>query len=100
LHELIAEAPEALTVVVHPAAFRPAELNALVQRAVAQGLVPGVQVAMAGPANDASGINIGILELPTEWTLERLGTAFAQALGRPDVPVTVEVSGAVIPISG
>lgn len=101
LEELIAGAPEKLTVVIQPAAFQPGELIELAQRAVStQGLVPGVQVAMGGPAPDASGITIGIVEIPQGRTLEQLGTAFAQALQRTDVPVAVEVSGAVMPISG
>lgn len=101
LEGLIAGAPEKLTVVIQPAAFQPGELIELAQRAVsAQGLVSGVQVAMGGPAPDASGITIGIVELPVGRTLEELGTAFAQALQRTDVPVAVEVSGAVTPISG
>jgi hypothetical protein len=101
LEGLVAEAPEMLTVVIQPAAFRPTELTELAQRAVTtQGLVPGVHVAMGGPAPDASGITIGIVELPVGLTLDQLGIAFAQALQRPDVPVAVEVSGAVIPFSG
>ncbi|WP_129590435.1 hypothetical protein [Cryobacterium aureum] len=101
LEELVAAAPEKLTVVIQPAVFRPAELNELTQRAVTiPGLVPGVHVAMGSPAPDASGITIGIVELPAGRTLEQLGTAFAQALHRPDVPITVEVSGTVVPING
>ncbi len=101
LEEMVAEAPEKLTVVIQPAVFRPAELNELAQRAVTtKGLVPGVQVAMGGPAPDASGITIGIVKLPAGRTLEQLGTAFAQALQRPDVPIAVEVSGTVVPING
>ena len=101
LEELVAEAPEKLTVVIQPAVFRPAELNALTQRAVTTpGLVPGVEVAMGSPAPDASGITIGIVELPAGHTLPQLGIEFAQALQRPDVPITVEVSGTVVPING
>ena len=101
LEELVAEAPEKLNVVIQPAAFRPAELNALTQRALTtQRLVPGAEVAMSSPASDASGITIGIVELPTGRTLEQLGVEFAQALQRPDVPITVEVSGTIQPFNG
>jgi hypothetical protein len=101
LEELVADAPEELTVVIKPAVFRPAELNELTQRAVTtQGLVPGVEVAMGSPAPDASGITIGIVELPAGRSLKQLGIEFAQALQRPDVPITVEVSGTVVPING
>lgn len=101
LEELVSDAPEKLTVVIQPAVFRPAELNELTQRAVTtQGLVPGVEVAMGSPAPDASGITIGIVELPAGRTLPQLGIEFAQALQRPDVPISVEVSGTVVPING
>ena len=101
LEELVAEAPEKLNVITQSAAFRPAELNALTQRAVAtRWLVPGAEVAMSSPAPDASGITIGIVALPTGHTLEQLGIEFAQALQRPDVPITVEVSGAIVPFNG
>lgn len=101
LEELVAEAPEKLIVIIHPAVFRPAELNELAQRAVTtQGLVTGVKVAMGSPTPDASGITIGIVELPAGHTLEQLGTAFAQALQRPDVPIAVEVSGMIVPFNG
>lgn len=101
LEELVAEAPKDLTVVIQSALFRPAELNELTQRAVTtQGMVPSVQVAMGSPAADASGITIGIVELPAGRSLAQLGTAFAQALERPDVPVEVEVSGTIVPING
>lgn len=87
--------------VVQQTAFRPAELNVIAQRGVtAQGLVPGVQVAMGGPATVGSGITIGIVELPTGRTLEQFGTEFAQALQRSDAPISVEVSAKVVPISG
>jgi hypothetical protein len=101
LHELIAEAPETLTVVVRPAAFRPAELSELVKRAAtAPGPVAGVEVAMGYAETDGSGIRIGIVELPAGRTLSELGAEFATALGRIDVPVTVEVSGRMVPAVG
>ncbi len=100
LEELVAEAPEKLTVVIQRAVFRPAELNELAQRAVTtEGLVSGVQVAMGSATPDASGVTIGIVELPAGRSLEQLGTAFAQALQRPDVPIAVEVSGMVVPFN-
>ncbi|TFD52040.1 hypothetical protein E3T43_15530 [Cryobacterium sp. Hh7] len=100
LEELVAQAPETLTVVIQPAVFIPAELTELTQRAVTTpGLVLGAEVAMGSPAPDASGITIGIVELPVGHTLEQLGIAFAQALQRPDVTVTVEVSGTIVPFN-
>lgn len=101
LTRLIGAAPDGLTVVVQPAAFQPGDLNALAQQAaLTDGLVPGARVTMAGGATDASGLTIGILELPAGRTLSELGEAFAEALGRPDVPVTVTVSGEVMPVTG
>ncbi|MHA6695924.1 hypothetical protein [Homoserinimonas sp. A520] len=101
LQGLIAEAPEELTVVIQSAAFRPAELAELVRLAVATpGMVGGVEVAMGSPAVDGSGITIGIVELPAGRSLEQLGIDIAEALGRTDVPVTVEVSGRIVPIRG
>ena len=100
LEELVAEAPEKLMVIIQPAEFRPAELNELAQRAVTtQGLVSGVQVSMGSATPDASGITIGIVELPAGRTLEQLGSAFARALQRPDVPIAVEIS-TVVPLNG
>lgn len=100
LEQMIAEAPADLTVVLQSAAFRPGELTELAQKAVTtRGLVPDVQVAMGGANPDASGIMIGIVKLPTGRTLDSLGAEFAKALNRPDIPVTVEVSGEMIPIS-
>ncbi|WP_157157634.1 hypothetical protein [Diaminobutyricimonas sp. LJ205] len=98
LSALIGEAPDGLAVAIQQAAFPPGELNALVQRSI--GLLPNIQVAMASMENDGSGIWIGIVELPNGLTLEDVGTAFAEALGRPDVPVRVELSAGVMPISG
>ena len=100
LEALVAEAPEKLTVIIQPAGFRPGELSELARRAVTtQGLVSGVQVSMGGAAPDASGIMIGIVELPAGRSLEQLGSAFAQALQRPDVPVAVEIS-TIVPVNG
>ena len=101
LSALIAAAPATVSVAIQPAAFPPDELNELATRAVTTPeLVPGVQVARGGMENDGSGINIGIVELPEERSLADIGAEFALALGRPDVPVTVEVSGANFLIGG
>ncbi|PKI92241.1 hypothetical protein CW368_05285 [Actinomycetales bacterium SN12] len=95
----VSEAPSGLDVVIHSADFPPGELQELVARAMKPGLVPGVQLVLGAVENDASGIRLGLAEEP-EKTLEEIGAAIADALGRPDVPVRVEVSGAVIPIGG
>ncbi len=98
LAAIIDEAPDTITVALQHAEFLPGELNALVVRT--PGLIPDFQVAMAGMENDGSGIWVGIVELPDGNSLADVGTAFAEALGRPDVPVRVELSGAVMPING
>jgi hypothetical protein len=72
LASLVEQAPEAITVVITSAPFRPADLNELVQKAIsAPGLVPGVDVSMAGPENDSSGIHLGIVELPRDALWKR-----------------------------
>ncbi|HYI34724.1 MAG TPA: hypothetical protein VEX88_14785 [Glaciibacter sp.] len=101
LHAFIDEAPTPIVVMIQPAAFRPIELKELATRAVSTpALVPGVQVAMGAMENDGSGIMVGIVELPPGRSLTDVGTEFASALGRADVPVNVEVSGEIVPISG
>lgn len=99
LRSHVAAAPAGLDVVIHPADFPPGELQQLVVRAMKPGLVPGVQFVLGAVENDSSGIRLGLAEEP-ETALEEIGTAVADALGRPDVPVRVEVSGAVVPIVG
>lgn len=93
-------APDDLEVVLQPAAFVPAELAELVGLAMTPDLVPGVKVALGGVENDASGIHLGIHELPAGTTLDQVGRDVAAAIGRPDVPVSVEVTGPVVPLGG
>lgn len=98
LQEQIAAAPEGLVVVVQPADFAPAELQQLVGQAMVPGLLPGIRVTMGGVDNDGSGLFIGIEELPQGRTVDEVAQQLADALGRPDVPITVEV-GQVTPAS-
>lgn len=100
LREHLDAAPDGITVLVHAAAFPPAELQQLVVQAMGEGFLPGVQIAMGGVENDGSGIDFGVAEMPEGSTLEQLAADIAAALQRPDVPVRVEESGPVIPISG
>lgn len=92
LEQQVAAAPDGVTVVVQPAAFAPAALQDLVGRAMVPGLLPGIRVTMGGTENDGSGLRIGIEELPRGRTLEEVAAQLADALGRPDVPITVEVA--------
>lgn len=91
LQEQVAAAPAGVAVVVHPADFAPADLQELVGRAMVPDLLPGIRVTMGGAENDGSGLRIGIEELPRGRTLEEVAAQLADALGRPDVPITVEV---------
>lgn len=100
LGALIDDAPANITVALQPADFLPGDLNDMVACSVGAGLVPGVQVSTAAMNNDGSGISIGIVEAPANRTLDDLGAEFAQALGRPDVPVTVHVAGVTTPAIG
>ncbi|WP_129790007.1 hypothetical protein [Promicromonospora panici] len=100
LREQLDMAPAKVRAVVQPAAFRPAELQELVRQAMRDGLVPGIDVTVAGPRNDGSGLQLSILELPAGRSLQDVGHDIATALGRPDVPITVDVSGPVVPITG
>ncbi|MEZ3160663.1 hypothetical protein AB1K54_08965 [Microbacterium sp. BWT-B31] len=100
LDTLIASAPDGLDVIVQPADFSPGELHDLVLAAMAPGAVPGVQLAMGHVRNDGSGLHFGIVELPPGVTEEYVAHLIGQAMGRSDVPITVEVSGAVMPVSG
>lgn len=100
LGALIDDAPANITVALQPADFLPGDLNDMVARSVGAGLVPAVQVSTAAINNDGSGISIGIVEVPADRTLDDLGAEFAQALGRPDVPVTVHVAGVITPAIG
>ncbi|GAB2483372.1 hypothetical protein GCM10027063_26860 [Promicromonospora xylanilytica] len=100
LREQIDAAPEKLRVVVQAAAFRPAELQKLVLEAMRPGLIPGIRVTTGSPENDGSGLQFTIEELPAGQSLDDVGRDLAAALGRTDVPVSVEVSGPIMPIAG
>ena len=100
LRDRIADAPEGLDVVIQPADFPPGELQQLVVRAMQPDFVTGVQLSTGMVENDASGLRFGIADDPDDRTLDDIGRTLADALGRPDVPVRVEVTGAVIPIPG
>ncbi|GEM_PF-4363042 len=92
LEEQVAAAPDGVAVVVRPADFAPAELQDLVREAMTPDLLPGVRVTMGGAENDGSGLRLGIEELPPGRTLEEVAAQLADALGRPDVPITLEVA--------
>lgn len=92
LTEQLAAAPEGLAVVIQEAAFQPGELQALVGQAMQPDLLPGVRVSMGAVENDGSGIRIGVWELPDGSTEADLARQLAAAIGRPDVPVTVEIA--------
>jgi hypothetical protein len=92
LQAQVAAAPAGVAVVVQPADFRPADLQELVGRAMVPDLLPGIRVTMGGAENDGSGLRIGIQALPRGRTLEDVAAQLADALGRPDVPITVEVA--------
>ncbi len=101
LTAMIDRAPSSLVVEVRPSKFKYGELGELVRTAVrTPGLVSGIEVTIGTVENDASGIRLGIVELPWFISEEQVAAAFAQALGRTDVPITVEVSGGVVAISG
>ncbi|MEU4363043.1 hypothetical protein [Promicromonospora sp. NPDC023987] len=100
LQDQIDAAPAKLRVVVQAAAFRPAVLQELVREAMRPGLVPDIRVTTGGAENDGSGLRLTIEELPAGQSLDDVGHDIATALGRTDVPISVEVSGPVMPISG
>ncbi|WP_424445859.1 hypothetical protein [Microbacterium sp. CH-015] len=91
----IAAAPDGLTVVIQEAAFQPGELQALIGL---PDLIPGLRVTMGGMENDGSGLRIGIWELPDGLTEDDVAQELAAAIGRPDVPITVEVAQ-IVPAS-
>jgi len=99
LDVLLADAPEDIEVVVQPADFAPGELQALVSQTMEPGTVPGVEIAMGYVRNDGSGLDFGIVELPANSSVEDVSRRIGEALQRTDVPIDVEVSGAVVPIS-
>ena len=100
LQDQIDAAPAKLRVVVQAATFRPAVLQELVREAMQPGLVPDIRVTTGGAENDGSGLRLTIEELPAGQSLEDVGHDIATALGRTDVPITVEVSGPIIPFAG
>lgn len=100
LNQQIAAAPDGLEVVIQPAAFPPGELQLLVAQAMKPGFLSGVRIALGTVENDGSGIHLGLAEEPDGQTLTEVADAIADALGRTDVPIRVEVTGAVIPLAG
>lgn len=92
LQQQIDAAPEDIKVVIQPAKFRPAELQELIGKAMSPDLLPGIRVTMGGAENDGSGLRFGIWELPKGSTLGGVAEQLADAIGRPDVPITVEVA--------
>lgn len=96
LRELIGRAPAGLQVIVQSTDFRPADLQALVLQAMARDAIPGVEIAMGNVRNDASGIEFGLAELPFGLTEDDVATLIADVLARPDVPITVTVSGPIV----
>lgn len=97
LDQLIARAPIDLEIVVQSASFLPGDLQNLVARAVEPNAVPGVEIAMGHARNDGSGLEFGIVELPWGLTEDDVAALIADSLERPDIPITVTVTGAVRP---
>jgi hypothetical protein len=100
LQELIARAPADLEVVLQAAAFRPGDLQKLVLRAMEPTGIPGLEIATGNVRNDGSGLEFGIVDLPQGLTEEDVAASIAELLQRPDLPITVTVSGRVVPIQG
>ena len=100
LQELIARAPADVEVVLQAAAFRPADLQKLVLRAMEPDALPGLEIATGNVRNDGSGLEFGIVDLPHGLTEEDVAASLAEVLQRPDLPITVTVSGPVVPIQG
>lgn len=92
-------APEGLKVVIQPAKFQPAELQELIMQAMSPGLLPGIRVTMGGAENDGSGLRFGVWELPSGSTPEGVAEQLADALGRPDVPIVIEIAQ-IVPADG
>lgn len=99
LQQQIDAAPENIEVVIQPAKFRPAELQELIGKAMTPDLLSGIRVTMGGAENDGSGLRFGIGELPKGSTLDSVAQQLADALGRPDVPITIEVAQ-IMPADG
>lgn len=100
LQEFIARAPADVEVVLQAAAFIPGDLQKLVLQAMEPNAVPGLQIATGHVQNDGSGLEFGIVELPQGLTEEDVAASISEVLQRPDVPITVTVSGPVVPIQG
>lgn len=97
LESLIDEAPEGLTVEVESTDFSRGELQDVIATIMATPeMIPLVKVAIAHPNTDGSGITLGIVELPAGRELDDIADDFAERVGRPDIPITVEVSGEVV----
>lgn len=97
VNELIARAPTGLEVVVQPADFLPGDLQDMVVDAMQPDAVPGVEMALGHARNDGSGLEFGIVELPGGLTESDVAALIAESLERPDIPITVTVTGAVRP---
>lgn len=98
LQKLVARAPSGIDVVVQPADFLPRDLQGMVARVMEPDAVPGVQMAMGHAGNDGSGLEFGVIELPRGLTENDVVTLIAEVLQRPDIPITVTVTGAVMPV--
>ncbi|MBU1250539.1 MAG: hypothetical protein KJ659_01760 [Actinobacteria bacterium] len=92
LQQQIDLAPDGIEVVIQPAAFQPADLQELIARAMVPDLLAGIRITMGGAENDGSGLRFGIWELPKGGTLDGIAEQLAHAIGRPDIPITVEVA--------
>ncbi|MEV8136622.1 hypothetical protein [Microbacterium aurantiacum] len=95
VEELIARAPGGLEVVVQPADFLPGDLQDMVVDAMQPDAVPGVEMTLGHARNDGSGLEFGIVELPGGLTESDVAALIAESLERPDIPITVTVTGAV-----
>lgn len=100
LQELIARAPADLEVVLQAAVFRPGDLQQLVLRAMEPTAIPGLEIATGNVRNDGSGLEFGIVDLPQGLTEKDVAASISELLQRPDLPITVTVSGRVVPIQG
>lgn len=100
LQGFLDRAPAGIRVELHAAAFPPGELQELIAQVMDPQAVPGVQIAMGAVRNDGSGLEFGIVELPPGMTEEAVADRIAEVVQRDDIPITVTVSGAVMPLTG
>lgn len=100
LQGFLDRAPAGIRVELQAAAFPPGELQELIAEVMGAQAVPGVQIAMGGVRNDGSGLEFGIVELPPGMTEEAVADRIAEVIQRDDIPITVTVSGAVMPLTG